>query len=75
MTILSFKVTYFCGTDEDDTITQSGISIGETDNEAIDYIFDCFGDCAGIKSLDITPIHTDCPCFTFPNEVMENYEW
>lgn len=75
MTILSFKVTYFCGPDEDNALTESGISIGETDDEAIDHIFDRFGDFEGIKSLDIFPVHTDCPCFIFPGEMMENYKW
>lgn len=73
MTIFAFKVTHYVGSEPNDTMTESGITFGETDIEAIDNLFDMFGTGEDIQSISITPLNPEDRCFIFPNEVMEHY--
>lgn len=71
MASFAYEISYL--TDTDETVTESGIVVGNTESKAIDNLFDLYGDSKNFEKLIIKPLNPDHKVFIFPKEVMDKF--
>ena len=71
MASFAYEISYF--TDTDETVTESGIVVGNTESNAIDNLFELYGDSNSIEKFMVKPLNPDHKVFIFPKEVMDKF--
>ena len=71
MASFAYEISYF--TDTDETVTESGIVVGNTESDAIDNLFELYGDSNSIEKFMVKPLNPDDKVFIFPKEVMDKF--
>ena len=71
MASFAYEISYF--TDTDENVTESGIVVGNTESNAIDNLFELYGDSNSIEKFMVKPLNPDHKVFIFPKEVMDKF--
>lgn len=68
-----YKIEFNCGPEDDDTVEEAGIVVGDDERDAVDNLFDLYGDSENINCLTLHPLNPEDKVFIFSKEIMDKF--